>query len=126
MSDALERVLQLVAEGKLTAAEAAPILDALEARGGVTSGPAERSSHGAADAAADAPASAVRIEVTDGGRRVVNQRVPLAFGRSVLNGLPGLSEATSERVREAISAGIKGPIVDLDDGQGDGVRVVIE
>ena len=124
MADALERVLQLVAEGRLTAEEAAPLLDALEAKGN------EAADQPAAahppEASPDAPASAVRIEVSDGGRKVINLRVPLALGRSAINGVPGLSEQTSERIKEAIQAGIKGPILDVDDEDGSGVRVVIE
>ena len=125
MADALERVLQLVAEGRLTADEAAPLLDALEAKDPdtqsqrVPGNPAEPTSP-------DVPASAVRIEVSDGGRKVINLRVPLALGRSAISGVPGLSEATSERIKEAIQAGIKGPILDVDDEDGSGVRVVIE
>ena len=125
VADALERLLQLVAEGRLTADEAAPLLDALEAKG-----PDPHSQEGpatpAGPSAPDAPASAVRIEVSDGGRKVINLRVPLALGRSAINGVPGLSEATSERIKEAIQAGIKGPILDVDDDDGGGVRVVIE
>jgi hypothetical protein len=124
VTDALERVLQLVAEGRLTAEEAAPLLDALEAKGSFA--PAQHTEATADEPAADAPASAVRIEVSDGGRKVINLRVPLALGRSAINGVPGLSEATSERIREAIQAGIKGPILDVDDEDGSGVRVVIE
>ncbi|HSK53322.1 MAG TPA: hypothetical protein VLA44_11235 [Clostridia bacterium] len=116
--DALERVLRLVSEGRLTAAEAAPILDALDGR---PAGDAP-----ATDQMADAPASAVRIEVTDHGRTIVNLRMPLALGRTALHRIPGLSEATAERIREAITAGIKGSILDVDDGEGDTVRVVIE
>jgi len=125
VADALERVLQLVAEGRLTADEAAPLLDALEANDPdmqpqrVPGSPAEPTSP-------DAPASAVRIEVSDGGRKVINLRVPLALGRSAISGVPGLSEATSERIKGAIQAGIKGPILDVDDDDGGGVRVVIE
>jgi SHOCT-like domain len=125
VTDPLERVLQLVAEGRLTADEAAPLLDALEANDPdmqsqrVPGSPAE-------PASPDAPASAVRIEVSDGGRKVINLRVPLALGRSAISGVPGLSEATSERIKEAIQAGIKGPILDVDDDDGGGVRVVIE
>jgi hypothetical protein len=122
VADALERVLQLVAEGRLTAEEAAPLLDALEAQAPRPADPQPAT----ADSGADSPASAVRIEVTDAGRKVINLRVPLAVGRTAINGVPGLSEATSERIREAITAGIKGPILDVDDGEGDGVRVVIE
>ena len=125
MADALERVLQLVAEGRLTADEAAPLLDALEGTG---SDARSQPGHGTPTepASPDAPASAVRIEVSDGGRKVINLRVPLALGRSAINGVPGLSEATSERIKEAIQAGIKGPILDVDDEDGGGVRVVIE
>ena len=125
MTDAFERVLQLVAEGRLTAEEAAPLLDALEGNG-PDAAPQPGGTLAGDRRETDAPASAVRIEVSDGGRKVINLRVPLALGRSAINGVPGLSEATSERIKEAIQAGIKGPILDVDDEDGSGVRVVIE
>jgi hypothetical protein len=125
VADALEFVLQLVAEGRLTAEEAAPLLDALEGKDRDTRSQAAGPLPGE-NASVEAPASAVRIEVSDGGRKVINLRVPLALGRSAINGVPGLSEATSERIKEAIQAGIKGPILDVDDEDGSGVRVVIE
>lgn len=125
MADALERVLQLVAEGRLTADEAAPLIDALESKGAGTQEQPAGAIPGQ-PGSSDAPASAVRIEVSEGGRKVINLRVPLALGRSAINGVPGLSDATSERIKEAIQAGIKGPILDVDDEDGSGVRVVIE
>jgi hypothetical protein len=125
--DALESVLRLVADGRLTAEEAGPILDALEARRNASS-PGD-----ATTADADEPTGsqrgqgrAIRLEVTDHGRKVVNLRVPLALGRAALDRVPGLSQATTERIREAIEAGITGPIVQVDEGTGDGVRIVIE
>ena len=127
--DALESVLRLVAEGRLTAEEAGPILDALEAR---TNSSANHDSDAATDAGTDPDARqrgtgrAIRLEVTENGRKVVNLRVPLALGRAALNRVPGLSEATTDRIREAIEAGITGPIVHVDEGSGDGVRIVIE
>jgi SHOCT-like domain len=124
VADALERVLQLVAEGRLTAEEAAPLLDALDAAN--AAGPPAGTAGGTTEPASDAPASAVRIEVSDGGRKVINLRVPLALGRSAISGVPGLTEATTDRIKEAIQAGIKGPILDVDDDEGSGVRVVIE
>ena len=126
--DALERVLRLVAEGRLTADEAGPILDALEDRA------ADRGAARAAAVDEDVqpdpasnrdPAKTLRVEVTDGGRAVVNLRIPLSLGRAALNQVPGISDATSDRIREAIVAGIKGPIVDVDDGD-DGVRISLE
>ena len=127
--DALERVLRLVAEGRLTADEAGPILDALEARGGSGRGDAETRPPGQDDQPDPAtnrdPAKTLRVEVTDGGRTVVNLRIPLSLGRAALSQVPGISDATSARIREAITAGIKGPIVDVDDGD-DGVRISLE
>jgi len=131
--DPLDAVLRLVAEGRLTAEEAAPILDALETRGGPDRPapspppnpnpvPPRPPRPATAD---DGPARAVRIEVTEAGRSVIKLRVPLSLGRAAVNQVPGISEATSERIREAIEAGIKGPIVDIDDG-GDGVRISLE
>ena len=133
---ALEAVLRLVADGRLTAEEAAPILDALDARGGEPSKvPPPPPAPGAprpgppspprSFASADSPARAIRIEVTDAGRSVINLRVPLSLGKAAINQVPGISEATSDRIREAIDAGIKGPIVDIDE-DGDGVRISLE
>ena len=127
--DALERVLQLVAEGRLTAAEAGPILDALTLR--ERAGPSEdgspRSSSGQGSKASSdgSPARAIRIEVRESGRQVVNLRVPLALGRGALDRIPGLSESLTDRVREAIASGVTGPVVDVDD-EGGGVRIIIE
>jgi hypothetical protein len=122
--DALESILRLVAEGRLSAEEAGPILDALEAR---ASSSTTQDSESATDVdARRGPARAIRLEVTENGRKVVNLRVPLALGRAALNRVPGLSEATTDRIREAIEAGITGPIVHVDEGSGDGVRIVIE
>jgi hypothetical protein len=125
VSDALERILQLVAEGRLTAEEAAPLLDALDAvQAPPLSAPAASGEPGSDSG--DTPPSAVRIEVSDAGRKVINLRIPLALGRTALGGVPGLSEATTEQIREAISAGVRGPVFDVVDEKGDGVRVVIE
>lgn len=128
--DAVGRVLRLVSEGRLTADEAGPILDALDTRSAFADARTTR----ATDASAPGPAAkessdggprAIRIEVSDQGRKVVNLRVPLALGRAALDRIPGLSEAMTDRIREALVQGISGPIVDIDD-DGDGVRIVIE
>ena len=122
MTEAFDRVLELVASGRLTAQEAAPLLDALDQQ---TAAPGAEHTP-TPDAPSDEPASAVRIELTEAGRKVVNLRIPLALGRSAINHVPGLSQATSDRIREAITAGLRGPILDVEDDEGDGVRVVIE
>ncbi len=123
--DALERVLRLVADGHLTADEAGPILDALELRSSAeTAGPTSTGAPAATPGGG--PGRALRVEVTEGGRKVVNLRVPISLGRAALSRIPGLSEATTDRIREAIEAGVSGPIVAVDEGSGDGVRVILE
>ena len=123
--DAFERVLRLVSDGHLSAEEAGPILDALANR---PPRPPAALSAQSPTGANDGPGSALRIEVREKGRTVVNLRVPLALGRAAIGRVPGISDMTSERVREAIAAGIKGSIVEVndDDGVGDGVRISIE
>lgn len=130
-ADAMDRILELVAEGRLTAAEAGPILDALAG----TTSPDESQRHetsrrsasaGGSKASSDgSPARAIRIEVSESGRQVVNLRVPLALGREALARIPGLSESLTDRVREAMASGFKGSIVDVDD-EGGGVRIYLE
>jgi hypothetical protein len=119
--DALARVLALVADGRLTAEEAGPILDALERRAG---------SANPAAAAAPEPirgqARFARIEVVEGGRKAVDLRVPLSLGRHALSAIPGLSSARAAEIDDAVSRGVLGPIVDIADGDGDGFRIVLE
>jgi hypothetical protein len=125
--DALESVLRLVADGRLSAEEAGPILDALGARANAAP-PHDHDAETETETTTRSrqPGRAIRLEVTENGRKVVNLRVPLALGRAALDRVPGLSEATTDRIREALEAGITGPIVHVDEGSGDGVRIVIE
>lgn len=140
-ADPLDEVLRLVAEGRLTADEAAPILAALDERGGAAprpdptagSGGAAGSTSaafaapepGAADDTQPGRATSLRLEIRDGGRQVVNLRLPIAIGRMALDKVPGLSGDQVERVREALASGIRGPILSVDDGD-DTVRIVVE
>lgn len=129
MADPLESVLQLVADGRLTAAEAAPILDALGASG-PTAGEAPIHGDGAADRDADASpstggAKSIRVEITEGGRKVVNLRVPVSLGRMALDRIPGLSGNNADLIRQALAEGRSGPVLVIDEG-GDGVRIVLE
>src|SRR5437773_2631061 len=131
MSDPLERVLELVAKGRLTAEEAAPILDALEARA------AQDNEREAAGDGADAVqrqaggervanARYARVEVRESGRRVVDLRVPISLGRFALRRVPGLSSQQIADVEEAVTSGAHGPILDVQDADGDGVRIILE
>jgi hypothetical protein len=156
-ADPLDDVLRLVAEGRLTADEAAPILAALDAaaaaqasaataaEGGRTAGDAGRGRAGTPpggfgfspppgfgeDAGDPAPAAgaptSLRIEIRDGGRSVVNLRLPIAVGRFALDRVPGLSGEQADRVRDALRQGMRGPVLVVDDHDGGGgVLITLE
>ena len=132
MSDPFERVLRLVAEGKLTADEAAPILDAMERKptaGSAAPEPAPTIETGAAagmNAGDGRTPRYARIEVRESGRRVVDLRIPISLGRLALARVPGLSKEQVAEVEDAVSHGAHGPILDIQDADGDGVRIVLE
>lgn len=125
--DALGQILRLVDEGRISAAEAGPILDALDARSrsGQPGSGTPPDDDVAGDRPGDTPARVLRIQVTEAGRAIINLRIPLSLGRAAISQVPGISEATSDRIREAIEAGVKGSILDIDD-HGDRVRISIE
>jgi len=133
--DPLEDVLRFVVEGRLTAAEAQPIIEALE-RGehslGSSDAPATAGSRGVGSSDRAKPTNerrgggrGVRLEVTEDGRTVVNLRVPVSLGEVALRNLPGISGAQVERIRQALADGIRGTILETVD-DGDGVRIVID
>jgi len=129
MTDALDRILQLVADGRLTADEAAPILDALQQRSNQGFHTADATT--ASDAGRDVAEPGrqprfARVEVREGGRRVVDLRVPISLGRFALSRVPGLSTEQVAEVEQAVLQGARGPILDVEDSGGDGVRIVLE
>jgi hypothetical protein len=127
MTDPLERVLELVASGRLTADEAAPILEALEAKGATEAGFAAGADTDRAPGSVDpGKARYARVEVREHGRRVVDLRVPISLGRFALSRVPGLSREQITEVEEAVVSGARGPIFDVEDADGDGVRIVLE
>jgi hypothetical protein len=136
--DPLDQVLKLVAEGRLTADEAAPILAALDDTRGESGAPVGDPAPGPASATPDprgtpsggtttrgGGATSLRLEIRDQGRQVVNLRLPLAVGKLALDRIPGLSGDQVERVRAALATGARGPILEVDD-EGDSVRIVVE
>ena len=127
MTDPIDRVLQLVADGKLTAEDAAPILDALDrtSRPDPGAGASSAAETGTGQAPAGTPRFA-RVEVRERGRRVVDLRVPISLGRFALSRVPGLSTQQITEVEEAVTSGTHGPILDVEDDDGDGVRIVLE
>ena len=166
MAEELETVLRLVAEGKLTPEEAAPIIDALtraerrprdhdafdddfgagfdqafergfgrldrldrlgERIDRKVSRRIERAQRRAeavrarfADGVAAAKGRQLRIKVTERGRQVVNLRIPIGFVETALTFVPGLGGDQAQRIRDAVRAGAIGPILDVEDADGQG------
>ena len=116
MPDELEAVLRLVAEGRITPEEAAPIIDALSR----LPGPPAASERGRAPDADGRLRRHLRIRVTERGRQVVNLRIPIGFVDTALRFVPGLGGEQSTRIRQAVRAGAVGPILDVEDPDGQG------
>jgi len=141
VTEPLDRVLRLVAEGHLSADDAAPILDALQqtranaatatdpaaGRAGARGGAAPEDARSLNSPAGSARGPRVaRIEVREAGRRVVDLRIPISLGRFALARVPGLSAEQIAEVEEAVSTGAHGTILDVEDPDGDSVRIILE
>ena len=145
MSEELETVLRLVAEGTLSPQEATPIIEALTRAERAEpaprhGGPEERIRArvdrvmARAEERVDDASSRVRafrgrqlrIRVTEHGRQVVNLRIPIGFVDTALQFVPGISGEQADRIREAVDSGAFGPIIDVDDPDGSGVLISVE
>jgi hypothetical protein len=123
MGDELTTVLRLVAEGKLSADEAAPIIDAL----GHRNAPRPPEPPSAPPTAGKGRGRRIRIQVTEKGRRVVDVRVPLAFAAMAGRMVPGIPDSYRALIEQAVEGDVVGPIVDLaEDEDGDAVLITIE
>jgi hypothetical protein len=128
MADELEAVLRLVADGTLTPEQAAPIIDALSR----AEAPADDPLHRAEQARATAEQRGalrgrqLRVRVTEHGRQVVNLRIPIGLVDAALGFVPGIGGEQSERIRQAVAAGTVGPIIDVEDTDGDSVLISVE
>ena len=124
MGDELSTILRLVSEGKLSAEEAAPIIEALGR-------PAPTRSPGPPPPSGTIPGKGrgrrVRIQVTERGRRAVDVRVPLAFAAMAARMVPGIPDSYRALIEQAVDSDTVGPIVDLpEDEDGDAVLISIE
>jgi hypothetical protein len=128
VSDELQAVLRLVAEGRLTPDEAAPIIEALTRAESPTarSVPDQESAEATPEPQASRGGRHLRIRVSEHGRQVVNLRIPLAFADMAMRMVPGIGEDQSQRIRAAMDAGAMGPIIDVEDEAGDGVLISVE
>jgi hypothetical protein len=148
VADPLADVLRLVAQGRLSPDEAAPIIDALAAardaadraraagdasREGTqsTAGAAgfgfaaKAGSRPAAGAVPPGPPRRLRVQVRDGGRTAVDLQLPGVLAE-LAGAIPGIPVDYADRVREALRTGLRGPIVDVTDEDGSGVTITID
>lgn len=135
VADPIEDVLRLVAEGRLTPAEAAPIVEALgRGRASGDAGAAQPAAggprRGAPDVGSSEPTRSgapprIRVQVRENGRVVVDLQVPGALA-NLAGALPGIPTGYADRVREALRTGLRGPIVDIRDEDGGGLTITID
>jgi hypothetical protein len=126
MPDGLATVLRLVAEGKLSPDEAAPIIEALSARRQVIGARPEPPPPPAPPPPPGARGRRVRIQVKERGRRVVDVRVPLSFAAVAARMVPGIPDTYATLIEQAVESDSMGPIVDAEDENGDGVLITME
>lgn len=62
----------------------------------------------------------LRIKITERGRQVVNLRIPIGFVETALKFVPGLGGDQGQRIRDAVRSGAVGPILDVEDADGQG------
>ena len=120
----IDKILRLVADGVLTPAEADEILSATTERRAADR-PGERTQD-ATVAHERGAGRQLRIEVSEGGKRVVNLRVPMNMAGCASSFLPGLSDEAAQRIRGALSSGERGPILDINGADGSRVLIVSE
>ena len=133
MDDELTRVLRMVADGELSPEEAEPLVARLSSADAPRDtqpprdpGPGPRPAEEPARRGADRADRQLRLQVVEGGRSVVNLRVPLSLAGMAGSLVPGLSGAHGERIREAIRTGTVGRIIEVQDEDGDGVIISTE
>ena len=73
----------------------------------------------------DGSGGSLRLEIHEAGRQVVQLRLPLSIGRYALDRVPGLSADQVDSVKDALRSGMKGPILEVDDGSSS-VRIVVD
>ena len=123
----VDKILQLVADGVLSPEEADEILSATgDVRGGETATPPGDDPEPAAAQQRQGDGRQLRIEVSEGGKRVVNLRVPMNIAGWASSFLPGLSDEAADRIRGAVSSGERGPILDINGEDGSRVLIVSE
>ena len=56
----------------------------------------------------------------------MNLRIPIGFVDAAIGFVPGLGGDQAERIRDAVKSGELGPIIDVEDPDGDSVQISVE
>lgn len=145
MADDLDRILRRVASGELSVEDAEPLIEAAsgghgdpdpaqgsERRGNRFGWPRPPAAPSPPKppippmAPNSAPHRVVRLQVMEGGKAVVNLRIPMSLAGLAGSVLPGLSNEHADRLRDAIRSGTVGRILEVQDEDGDGVIISTE
>jgi len=96
MSLETRKVLDMLAEGKITASDAEKLMEKLEAS------PTHNQPDGPADSdrGASSHARYLRIQIDEPGRKPVNIRMPLAFARAGMSMVGVLPLSVTEKLKE--------------------------
>ena len=123
MNENINRILKMVEEGKIDAAKAAELIDALNNK------------ETSAEASVQAKEKMLKVRILSSKGEKVNVNLPIkfvkasikAFGKIPVN-IQGDTNHNidMQAIEDAIENGIEGKIVDIDDNNGDKVEVVIE
>lgn len=115
-------VLRLLESGTITAEEAAHLLDALDRPDRTPILPGDPT------IPIDGPARHIRIRVSEGGQNRVNVTLPVRLldaGFSIARRFAPDRIGDAAALREAILHGVRGPILDVQDG-GERVEITVE
>lgn len=121
MTDERLQILRMVEQGKISADEAAKLLEALGADKAPPSAPGRRRNR------------FIRVKVMDGAKTRVNVNVPLELARIALRFIPketiqvkGVGDGLDlDEILRQLEEGFEGKLVDVEDG-GTRVEVVVE
>ena len=119
----VEKILRLVSEGALSPEEADEILAALATQ---TERPEEPTVVTPEPTRSSGTSRHLRVQVSDGGRQVINLRLPMNIAGWATALLPGLSDEHADRIRGAMASGERGPILDINGDDGSRVLIVSE
>lgn len=122
----VEKILRLVEQGVLSADEADEILGGMARRAAANDGTGQTRREDADTGSEPDKGRHLRVEITEGGRRVVNLRVPVNIASFAAGFVPGLPDVDAARIRQSIRDGLRGPIVDIATDDGNRVLIVNE